>query len=92
MRIITDTLVHILPQITNVMSLIFLLFFIFTALGLNLFSGVMYQVAYGPKNNFRSFPNAFLLLMRCVTGEEWNVIMAELALKDEFNGEKCIVS
>ena len=42
MRIILDTLVHILPQITNVMSLIFLLFFIYSALGINLFSGVKF--------------------------------------------------
>lgn len=40
-RIILDTLVNILPQIGNVMSLIFLLLYIFSVLGVSLFSGVM---------------------------------------------------
>lgn len=65
------------------MSLIFLLFFIYAALGINLFSGVMYQDVLNEKNNFRSFGNALLVLMRCATGEDWNLIMAELAVTKE---------
>ena len=41
MRLILDTVFNIMPQISNVMSLILLLFFIYAALGINLFSGVM---------------------------------------------------
>lgn len=41
MRLILDTVFNILPQISNVMSLIALLFFIYAALGINLFSGIM---------------------------------------------------
>jgi len=40
-RLILDTILNILPQITNVMSLILLLFFIYAVLALNLFSGVI---------------------------------------------------
>jgi voltage-dependent calcium channel L type alpha-1D len=40
MRLILDTVFNILPQVGNVMSLILLLFFIYAALGINLFSGV----------------------------------------------------
>jgi len=42
-QLIIDTVFQLLPQITNIMSLILLLFFIFAALGINLFSGVVYQ-------------------------------------------------
>lgn len=42
-RLLIDTVMHILPQITNIMSLIFILFFIYSALAINLFSGVMFQ-------------------------------------------------
>ena len=38
-----STVFNILPQITNIMSLMLILIFIFAALGLNLFSTVMYQ-------------------------------------------------
>jgi len=65
------------------MSLIFLLFFIYAALGINLFSGVMYQEVINEKNNFRTFEGALLVLMRCATGEDWNLIMSELAVTKE---------
>ena len=41
-RIILDTLFNILPSIANVMSLIFLLLYIFAILGMSLFSGVKF--------------------------------------------------
>jgi hypothetical protein len=41
MRLILDTVFNILPQISNVLSLILLLFFIYAALGINMFSGVV---------------------------------------------------
>jgi len=40
MRMILDTVFNILPQVGNVMSLIVLMFFIYAALGINLFSGI----------------------------------------------------
>ena len=64
MRLILDTVLNILPQISNVMQLIFLMFFIFAALGLNLFSGVMLQDNLDTKNNFQNFPNAFIILIK----------------------------
>ena len=38
MRLLIDTLMNILPQITNIMSLMGILLFIYAALGINLFS------------------------------------------------------
>lgn len=77
--IIIETFMNIIPQITNIMSLILLLFFIYSALGINLFSTVMHQEELNEKNNFMTFSNAMLLLMRCLTGEDWNKLMHELA-------------
>ena len=42
LRVLLDTLVYILPSLANIGSLIFLMFFIFAALGINLFSGIMF--------------------------------------------------
>jgi hypothetical protein len=64
MRIILDTIGHIMPQVTNIMSLVFLLLFIYAVLGLNLFATVMYQDFYDTRANFRSFFDAILLLLR----------------------------
>ena len=91
-KIILDTLINILPQIANVMSLILLLLFIFAALGVNLFSGVIYQDNINEKANFRSFISAIVLLLRCATGENWNLIMGDLSNTVGFNGVQCISS
>ena len=52
MRLIIDTVFNILPQISNVMTLILLLFFVYAALGINIFSGVQLQDKLDRKNNF----------------------------------------
>ena len=82
-RLIIDTLMNILPQITNIMALMLLLLFIYASLGINQFSAVMPLEHINEKNNFQSFGNAMILLMRCTTGEDWNLIMYELANDEE---------
>ena len=52
MRLVIDTVFNILPQVGNVMSLIFLLLYIYAALGINMFSGIMLQERLDDKNNF----------------------------------------
>ena len=86
MRIILDTIGHIMPQVTNIMSLVFLLIFIYAILALNLFSTVMYQQYYNDQANFRTFFGSIMLLLRCLTGENWNLIMKELTLNGSFQG------
>lgn len=68
------------------MSLILLLLYIYACLGLNLFSGTMYQANIGTNANFESLGNSLLLLFRCATGEGWNDIMSELANTSGYLG------
>ena len=82
-KIILDTLVNIIPQITNFIALMFLLLFIYAALGINLFSGVAEGEFVTEKNNFRSIGTAIIYLFRCSTGEDWNKIMHELSVSIE---------
>mmetsp|Transcript_24329 Transcript_24329/g.37632 ORF Transcript_24329/g.37632 Transcript_24329/m.37632 type:complete len:197 (+) Transcript_24329:6887-7477(+) len=91
-RLILDTIMNILPQITNVMSLIVLLFFIYAVLALNLFSGVMLQEHLDEKNNFQEFSTSMIILMKFSTGEDWNYFMFELANEDGYKGEECVNS
>jgi hypothetical protein len=63
-RIVLDTLVNIIPRITNIMSLIFLLLFIYSVLGISLFAEVKYSEYYNKDNNFRNFPQSIVLLFR----------------------------
>lgn len=64
----------------------FLLLFIYAALGINVFSQVQHQDYITSKNNFESIGTAIIYLFRCSTGEDWNKIMHELAI----NSEGCI--
>ena len=71
------------------MSLIVLLFFIYAALGINIFNGVMLQDSLDRKNNFQSFGNAMIILMKFSTGEDWNQFMYELANTEGYEGKDC---
>jgi hypothetical protein len=80
LKILIDTLVYILPSLGNIGSMLFLMFFIYSALGMSLFGGL--QQKGGEINelvNFESFWSSFMILMRCATGETWNYLMHECA-------------
>lgn len=77
--IVIETLKSVLPQMLNILSLIILLYFIFAVLGIQLFSTVRYRTHYNEDFNFRSVGSTFLLLLRCTTGEGWQLIMHDLA-------------
>ena len=79
LRMLIDSLIVILPSISNVISLIFLMLFIFAIIGMNMFSGIKHQKEINDHNNFGSFGMSISLLIRCATGEKWNEIMRELA-------------
>jgi len=61
----------------------FLLLFIYAALGMNVFSGVVYQDLIDDKDNFRTITLAIIFLFRCSTGEDWNKIMHEMSISSD---------
>ena len=79
-KIILDTVVNIIPQISNFISLLFLLLFIFAALGMNVFCGVVYHDLLSQQANFSGIGDAVFTLFRCSTGEDWNKIMHDLTV------------
>jgi hypothetical protein len=80
------TLVYAAPEIQNIMTLVSLITFIYAVLGLNLFATVMYREHYTEQNNFRNIFDSLILLLRWITGEDWNAIMHELASKNSYDG------
>ena len=85
-----STLVYAAPQIKNILTLTALITFIYAALGISIFGTVMYRDFYNDQNNFRNIFDALMLLLRCLTGEDWNAIMHELASDKPYNGEACL--
>ncbi|CAG7815878.1 unnamed protein product, partial [Allacma fusca] len=76
-RALLDTVVQALPQVGNLGLLFFLLFFIFSALGVELFGRLACNDDHpceglGEHANFHNFGMAFLTLFRVATGDNWN--------------------
>ncbi len=80
-RALLDTVMQALPQVGNLGLLFFLLFFIFSALGVELFGKLVCDnkenpcEGLGDHANFQHFGMAFLTLFRVATGDNWNGIM-----------------
>ena len=85
-----STLVGSLPQIQDILALLSIIVFMYAVLGISLFSPLMYRDYYNEQNNFRNIFNSLVLLLRCMTGEDWNGMMHDLANSDIYDGEECI--
>ncbi|XP_047658687.1 voltage-dependent T-type calcium channel subunit alpha-1H [Tachysurus fulvidraco] len=93
MRALLDTVVQALPQVGNLGLLFMLLFFIYAALGVELFG----KLECSDENpceglsrhaTFENFGMAFLTLFRVSTGDNWNGIMKDTLR--ECKGDRCL--
>ena len=75
---IFTTLLVTLPSLANIGFLLFLLLVFYSILGVNLFAKVKLHGELTSNANFQNFPLAFLTLLRCSTGEQWNDLMRAL--------------
>lgn len=64
-----------LPAVLNILTILMLNFLIFAVLGAYLFHTVDSGDVIDDYNNFHNFSQAFLMLIRISTGEEWNLVM-----------------
>ncbi|XP_073688502.1 voltage-dependent T-type calcium channel subunit alpha-1H-like [Garra rufa] len=93
MRSLLDTVVQALPQVGNLGLLFMLLFFIYAALGVELF-GRLECTEDNPCEGlsrhatFQNFGMAFLTLFRVSTGDNWNGIMKDTLR--ECKNDKCL--
>jgi len=56
-----------------------LLLYLYAILGIYLFAGIKLQDNLDVHANFQDFGTALLTLIRCMTGESWNLIMFDCA-------------
>ncbi|XP_067275630.1 voltage-dependent T-type calcium channel subunit alpha-1H isoform X2 [Pseudorasbora parva] len=93
MRALLDTVMQALPQVGNLGLLFMLLFFIYAALGVELF-GKLECSDHNPCEGlsrhatFENFGMAFLTLFRVSTGDNWSGIMKD-TLRDCSPPEEC---
>lgn len=81
----------------NVLILLLLIIFIFSVLGSNVVSSFSYEdysndfFFYDEYFNFNNFYTGFLLVFRSATGENWHIVMLELANKFSDLGSNPLV-
>ncbi|XP_056258532.1 voltage-dependent T-type calcium channel subunit alpha-1I isoform X1 [Seriola aureovittata] len=95
MRSLLDTVMQALPQVGNLGLLFMLLFFIYAALGVELFGKLVCN-----ENNpceglsrhatFENFGMAFLTLFRVSTGDNWNGIMKDTLRECHPDDRHCL--
>lgn len=59
----------------NVLSLLILIFFIYSILGVFLFNNIPFNDIIDSHTNFNNFSSAMVTLFRISTGEDWHLIM-----------------
>ena len=73
--ILLKTLAITLPGIFNVGMVLFLMIFIYTTMGIQLFAKVGYYEEYDDSSNFRTFWTAFLTMIQLGTLQNWSNYM-----------------
>uniref|UniRef100_A0A8C6UTY0 Calcium channel, voltage-dependent, T type, alpha 1H subunit a n=1 Tax=Neogobius melanostomus TaxID=47308 RepID=A0A8C6UTY0_9GOBI len=95
MRSLLDTVMQALPQVGNLGLLFMLLFFIYAALGVELF-GKLECNEHNPCEGlsrhatFENFGMAFLTLFRVSTGDNWNGIMKDTLRECRVEDRQCL--
>jgi Ion transport protein len=89
LKMLIDTIFYIFPILINIVFYMFIITMMYSIIGIQLFSKVMFQVELNENCNFQSLGGALLLLFRITTGERWNILMREFALDGAFNGVPC---
>jgi hypothetical protein len=80
-----DTAIYALPAVLNVSALLFLVFFIASVLAVFLFKDITEGKVLSSSVNFSNFHNAFILLFRSSTGEDWYRIMFDVSRTNGWN-------
>uniref|UniRef100_A0A8C5K643 Voltage-dependent T-type calcium channel subunit alpha-1H n=1 Tax=Jaculus jaculus TaxID=51337 RepID=A0A8C5K643_JACJA len=95
MRALLDTVVQALPQVGNLGLLFMLLFFIYAALGVELFGRLECSEdnpceGLSRHATFTNFGMAFLTLFRVSTGDNWNGIMKDTLRECSREDKNCL--
>mmetsp|Transcript_7040 Transcript_7040/g.10352 ORF Transcript_7040/g.10352 Transcript_7040/m.10352 type:complete len:1813 (+) Transcript_7040:1-5439(+) len=86
-RTLLETLYYSATSLVNVGITLILLYFVFSIIGMNLFSKIKFGDYLNRHANFKTFIVSMLTLSRISTGENWNEIM-----RDCMNTEDCVDS
>jgi hypothetical protein len=79
LRVLFQAMYLTLPSIANMLGVLMIFYFIFAVMGVQAFAKVKLGEDFNVDANFQSLGSALILLLRCSTGEGWNMIMYDIA-------------
>ncbi len=82
---IFNTFLITLPSLGSIGLLLLLILFIYTILGVELFSTLRRGEAVTEDANYESFWHSFFTLIRVATGEGWNFVMDDMLRTNQPN-------
>ena len=82
---LVKTIVLSVPSLLNVLSLLSLIVFIYSALGVELYAFVERGPLFTDQRNFEYFGSALLFSFQCLTGDGWSGLMNEALLDDSLS-------
>ena len=82
---IFNTFLITLPSLGSIGLLLLLILFIYTILGVEMFSMLRRQNTIDEWANFEGFTESFFTLIRVATGEGWNFVMDDMLRQQQSN-------
>merc|ERR1719379_1868651 len=73
-----------IPKLGNVAAILFLLLFLFSVLGVQLFAKVKFHDPHSVHANFHDWYRAIMTLIRSMTGEAFNEMMHSLSKNERY--------
>ena len=83
---IINVVMYSFPKLLNVGTLLFLVYFIYSVLGVYIFADIKAGKVIDTTVNFYTFSSALITLFRCSTGENWHLIMFDTMYPEECEG------
>jgi len=83
-RTILEIFIHTVPQLSNIILLIFLFYSMAGVMGVTFFATTKFGLRLGSTANFRVYTEAFVTIFHIVTGDEWHVLMIDLSVQEPY--------
>ena len=77
LRNLIMTMIYSFPSLVNVCAVLALIVFMYSVLGVDLFTFIAHQENIDDWRNFETLTNAALLLFQCLTNDAWSGLMAD---------------
>jgi hypothetical protein len=83
-RKILDTFAFTLPQLWNILLLLFIFYSMFAIAGVTFFATTKFGQRYGYTASFQSYGSALTTIYQIATGDEWMILITDLGVQPPF--------